>query len=194
MIERSASYLEVPHLLTRCKARVLSHLEYRTAAVYHATDTVLEPLDKVQTAFLRKLGVEEVTALVEFRLAPLRCRRDMAMLGLIHRAVLRKGPEHLQKFFYQEAPTKLTTRLATRRHDLQLAEYRKGRFLEVLRRSALGLVAVYNLLSPDVVSATTVKDFQRRLQDYLTSRAVRGCQDWKDTYSPRVPLWRHPLR
>ena len=193
VLERSASYFEVAQLLTRYKARVLSYLEYRTAAVYHATDTVIEPLDRVQTSFLKKLGVEEVTALVEFRLAPLSCRRDMAMLGLIHRAVLKKGSEHFQRFFYQEETRKLGTRLAAGRHKKQLADYRKCRFLEILRRSALGLVAVYNLLPPELVATGTVREFQTQLQNYLTSRAVRGCHDWKDTFSPRVPLWRHHL-
>ena len=102
--------------------------------------------------------------MVEFRLAPLNCRRDMAMLGVLHRAALKKGPEHLERFFYcAETATNTRTRLATRRHNWQLAEHRKGRFLEILRRSALGLVAVYNLLPADVVAADTVKNFQRLL-------------------------------
>ena len=91
--------------MTKYKARVLSYVEYRTSAVYHATDTVLEPLDRVQTGLLGRLGVPEVEALVEFRLAPLCCRRDMAMLGVLHRAALKKGPEHLHKFFYLKGTT-----------------------------------------------------------------------------------------
>ena len=35
-------------------------------------------------------------------------------------------------------------------------EFGQGRFLEILRRSALGLVAVYNLLPPEVVATKTV--------------------------------------
>ena len=169
-------------------------MEYRTAAVYHATDTVLEPLDKVQAGFVTRLGLTEVAALVEFRLAPLNCRRDMAMLGVLHRAALNKGLEHLRKFFYQQQETSRTgTRLSHRRHQWQLTEYRRGRFLEIVRRSALGLVAVYNLLPDEIVAADTVKDFQRLLQDLLCHRAVNDALDWKDTYSPRVPMWRHPL-
>ena len=194
VLERSVKYFSVPQLVTKYKARVLSYVEYRTAAVYHATDTVLEPLEQLQEGFLRRLGLTAVGALADFRLAPLSCRRDMAMLGVLHRAVLKKGPERLHKLFYVEENTATSrTRLATRRHDKQLKEYRLRRFLEVLRRSALGLVAVYNLLPADLVAAGTVKDFQRTLQDLLCHRAVTGKLDWKETYSPRVPLWRHPL-
>ena len=109
--------------------------------------------------------------------------------------MLKKGPQHLQRFFFLEtAETSRRTRLGEYRHKWQLREYRKGRFLEILRRSALGLVAVYNLLPAEVVTADTVKDFQTNLQDLLCYRATQEVPDWKDTYNPRVPLWRHPLQ
>ena len=179
--------------MVKYKARVLSFVEYRIAAIYHSTDTVLEPLNKTQTDFVIRFGLCEVGALVEFRLAPLSCRRDMAMLGVLHRTVLGKGPPHLQKFFHCSGATHSRTRLAARRHNTQLTEHRQGRFLEVLRRSALGLVAVYNLLPASVVAAVTVKEFQTQLQDLLCYRAVGNKLDWKEIFSPRVPLWRHPL-
>ena len=78
---------------------MLSYLEYRTPAVYHATCTVLGPLDRLQDSFLRKAGVTTLEGLMVFNLAPLAARRDMAMLGLIHRTVLGKGPEQFRNFF-----------------------------------------------------------------------------------------------
>ena len=42
--ERSAAYHYDTQLVKLYKARVLGYVEYRTAAVYHATDTVLKPL------------------------------------------------------------------------------------------------------------------------------------------------------
>ena len=74
------------------KARVLGYVEYRTAAVYRATDTVLAPLNRLQENFLRQLGITPLEALMEFNLALLATRRDVAMLGLVHRAALRQGP------------------------------------------------------------------------------------------------------
>merc|ERR1712139_451089 len=104
--------------------------------------------------------------MMAFNLAPLATRRDMAMLGVVHRAALRKGPVHFWRFF-QVAEDKTHThwtRAAKRRHSRHLKEPRQGRFLEVLRRSALGLVAVYNALPNDTVKETTVKDFQAKLR------------------------------
>ena len=74
------------------KAHLLSYLEYRTPAIYHATRALLSPLDAVQTRFLMDIGVNELTSLVSFRLAPLSTRRDIAMLGVLHRTMLGKGP------------------------------------------------------------------------------------------------------
>ena len=65
---------------------------------------------------------------------------------------------------------------------------------ELVRRSALGLIKVYNLLPKEVVAPTEVKDFQRKLQELVKERAVADCNDWKRTLSPRVEWWCHPLR
>ena len=69
------------------KIRVVSFIEYRSAAIYHASDTVLHAIDGVQARFLRDMGVTAIKALLDFNLAPLGSRRDIAMLGLIQRTV-----------------------------------------------------------------------------------------------------------
>ena len=82
-----------------------------------------------------------------------------------------------------------------RKHSKQLVETRKGRFLELVRRSASGLVAVYNLLTPEAIQANTIKAFfNRTCKELLKRRATEGCSDWQETLSPRVPLWKHPLK
>ena len=134
---------------------------------------------------------------MEFNLAPLATRRDMAMLGLIHRTVLGRGPEQFKEFFQLEASVATHgTGLQERRreHGRQLKDWRRGTHLNVTRRSALGLVAVYNLLPAEVVKLGNVKDFQVALQGLVKRRATAGCEDWPLTLSPRVPLWRHPVR
>ena len=183
-------------LVDMYKSKVLSYVEYRTAALYHATDTVLRPLDAVQKRFLKALGRTEEEALVEFNLVPLAARRDIAMLGVIQRTVLGKGPDHFQQFFRPAAQTQRLyfTRRTAKSHARQLEDPRKGVFPELLRRSALGLIAVYNFLPEQTVAESTVKDSQSKLQGLLKQRAAAGCENWAETLSPRVPLWKHPLR
>ena len=56
---------------------------------------------------------------------------------------------------------------------------------ELLKRSALGLVAIYNLLPEMSKRRKTVKLFQGSLQQILKECASEGCKDWWNTFSPR---------
>ena len=73
---------------------VLSYFEYRTPAIYHACETVLDPLNRVLRNFLRRVNVSIQDALLHFNLPPLETRRDIAMLGVLHRAALHLPPKH----------------------------------------------------------------------------------------------------
>ena len=81
------------------KAHVLSFIEYRTPAIAHATPSLLQPLNDILTRLLVRLGVAHEEALFHFNLAPLETRRDIAQLGVIHRAALRQGPNRLHYMF-----------------------------------------------------------------------------------------------
>ena len=96
---RTIGFHSPMQLLNLYKAYILSVAEYRTGALYHASDTVLEPLDRIQKRFLRALGWTDLDALVVGNLAPLGLRRDIAMLGMIHRSVLGKGASHFSSLF-----------------------------------------------------------------------------------------------
>jgi hypothetical protein len=180
MLIRGRRFYTDADMVTLYKAHMLSYIEYRTAAVYHATQQILDRLDQVQTRFLKDLNIDERTALLEFNLAPLTSRRDMAMLGIIHRTVLGRGPAHFKEHF----------RVAVGRKVLDPRSEYRGRFVT---RSALGLVAIYNLLPGGITSASSVACFQGRLQAELKMRAEAGLPDWAHTYSPRIALDSHPL-
>ena len=60
--------------------------------------TMLKGLDDIQSRMLRIVNATEIDAFVYFNLAPLSTRRDIAMLGIIHRAALGKGPALLMQF------------------------------------------------------------------------------------------------
>ena len=90
--------------------------------------------------------------------------------------------------------TRIGRREALRRHDKQLESHRRGKFLDVLSHSVLGLVDVYNLLPQYVVNATTVSNFQQRLQQLVVVMAKSGDPGWKQIYCPRKPIWDNALR
>ena len=191
---RTQRFFNIAEMVLLYKSHVLSFIEYRTPAVYHAVKTLLQRVDRIQERFLEDAGISMVEALFAFNLAPLQTRRDMALLGAIHRSALGKGPPHLVKHFPKAPPPVYMTRANQRRHHLYLDDPRDGRHTELLIRSAFGLVAVYNKLPVSVVLAQSVATFQGHLQDLIKGRAEAGCADWMETFSPRRPmLTDHPL-
>ena len=127
------------------------------------------------------MGVDEVTALIDFHLAPLSARRDMAMLGVIHRTVLGKGPGQFSKFFKRQ------------QHSNFLVDPRTTTKSPLIKRSALGLVAIYNLLPPAIRAAKSVAAFQKGLQECISKFAASDFPQWSEVLSPRIPLASHPL-
>jgi len=84
---RTTKFYDARQLMDMYKSHVLSFIEYRTPAIYHASTTALDAIDRIQKRFLRHIGISEEDAVQHFNLAPLACRRDMATLGLIHRTL-----------------------------------------------------------------------------------------------------------
>ena len=149
-------------------------------------------LDFVLTRFLRKVGISEIDAIVNFKLAPLASRRDIAMLGVIHRAVLGEGPPQLRELFKLD---RRDLRRSARhfRHDHQVACVFGDRPLGMTKRSVLGLCHVYNMLPANIAQCNSVKAFQGALQQLLCEQAVAGRPHWEPFFSPRWPVQQHPL-
>ena len=169
------------------KCHVLPVLEFPTPAVYHAATTLLDSLDRVQRRFLREVGLSEEEALLNHNLAPLNTRRDMAALGLIHRTVLGLGPPHFRTWFFPATttPHNHATRRQTPKHNKQLHDYLQGNHTELLRRSLLRQVRVYNSLSQSTVDANSVSLFQHRLQCELKDAAANNKPQWSRSLGAR---------
>ena len=191
---RTRFFFNGGELIALYKAHVLSFIEYRTSAIYHASSSVLNRIDKIQDKMLKIAGTSELEALLVHNLAPLKTRRDIAMLGIIHRAALGQGPAQLQYFFHRETRAgKLRTRLQWSRHEWQLHEYKDGHHTDYIGRSSLGLVSVYNLLPWNTVVMDDVSKFQGALQNLVKERAIAGDCRWDELFSPRIEMGHHPL-
>ena len=169
------------------KAQVLSTLEFSTPAVCHCIRNVLEELDRVHWRLLRELGLTAEDALLNHNLAPLQTRRDIGMLGVIHRTTLGLGPAQFQAWFFpaeRRVEPAHNTRRQGRLHSRQLYDW-LTRDTELLRRSVLGLVRVYNDLPEVIVSQKTVKAFQSLLQDYVKDLVRKGQEDWENAFNLR---------
>ena len=193
---RSKKFFTNGEIVLLFKSHILSYIEYRTPGIFHATDTVLMPLDNILTKVLNDTGITSLDALRHFRLAPLCARRDIAMLGVVHRSVLGKGPVELSAFFKlsNERPARLGSRSAARRHSRTLVDCCHGLVQDYCLRSALAMPRIYNLLPEYIVSANFVSIFQSRLQQLMLSYANSGADDWSKLFSLRQCLYSHPLR
>ena len=189
-------FFTTPELFRMYKTQVLTYVESGTPALYHAAPSVLDRVDRVQRRFLRELDFSEQAALDDYRLAPLNSRRDMAMLGALHKVNLGTAPAQLMVLFPPRASADDTfDRLRLRHwrplHARQLHTEADFLSTDVLRRSLFGLVHCYNRLPPQLVAAKTVKDFQRKLQWGLQKCAHDGNPEWQLLYSSlwkRMPL------
>ena len=121
---RSRRFYSDSDLIMLYKSHVLSYIEYRTAGIHFASTSVLREIDDVQTRYIRQLNLSEEAAFMHFNLAPLETRRDIAILGVIHRAALREGPPQLWKFFGLTSPVDVPARSSRhfRPHSMRLAE------------------------------------------------------------------------
>ena len=81
------------------KSHVLSFVEGGTPALYHACPSILRPLDAIQETLLQEIGLTDAEALLDFNLAPLPMRRDIAMLGLLYKVSRGMAPMAIQKQF-----------------------------------------------------------------------------------------------
>ena len=168
------------------KAQVLSFIESRTPAIHHAAPSVLDTIDRVQRRFLREVGLTEVDALLRYKLAPLPARRDIAMLGLIHRTSHGRAPAPLADLLttgplHQRSATTAVTRGASVRHGRQMPEYfSRGGHTVTLRRSCFGLITVWNMVPTKVANTKLTKTCQRHLQHCLVRRALLAPDsDWQ---------------
>ena len=109
----------------------------------------------------------------------------------MHRAVLGKGPPHFRKWFLPSTKQGhgVSTRLQENLHNKQLHDWLKTRDTELLRRTALGLVRVYNDLPQEAVDLKITKDFLKWLQNELKT-VVRLKADFSLPYLTAVRLER----
>ena len=81
------------------KSQILLYIESYTPAIYYASAFVLQRIDRTQLRFLPEICCTEARALLQFRFAPLESRRNIAVLGMLHRIVLGLAPPQAAALF-----------------------------------------------------------------------------------------------
>ena len=177
---RCQRFYDVSAMLTLYRAQVLSYIEFRTPAIYHAPKFFLRMVDRVQDTFLEEMNIDPAKALLTYHLAPLQTRRDIAMLGLLYRIANDLAPQQFKDLIKPAGSVAYPRGWAhtMTRHEQQMFDPIDGSHTRALERSVLGLIYVWNLLPHHVVARKTVRSFQRCLQEAVKRAAQRGIQDW----------------
>ena len=187
---RSRRFYTTKQLIHQYKTHALCLMEVNPGGFYHALDSVLDPLEHLQSRFVRELDLTREEAFLNHNFIPLATRRDIGMLGFIFKSVRGEAHKHIQELFpfAGVAVHPYETKFQSHRHAAQLVEDRPGTHHGLLRRSVFGLTRVWNRLPRDVVNAKTMTAFQKMLTNMVRNSCRRGNLDWAETFSPRPAI------
>jgi hypothetical protein len=178
---RTQRFYSTSSLVKMFKCHILSFIEGATPAIYHAAPSVLKPLDNILSDFLAQACISEENAIIEFSLAPLGMRRDIAMLALLHKVSLGTAPRPICKLFKPRHGTLDSFGFGAdfRGHPRQLHDPVCFSHPPIVKRSVFGLIRLYNGLPTFVLEAPAPKVFQRRLQKLAKEAARASTGNWQ---------------
>ena len=87
-ILRTRGYHSVSDLIMQFKTHIWGLMEANMGGIFHATSTRLDKIDREQDRFLRELGISAEYAFEEFKFATPKLRRNIGILGLLHKRIL----------------------------------------------------------------------------------------------------------
>ena len=170
--------------MIKFKIQTWSLMEYHGGAILHAASSLLQQFDDVQNRLFSALQSDASTAFLEYNFAPPTLRRDIGLLGLIHKRVL--GLAH--PLFEELLPW--SPHPAHVGPDRQLNDFASEcKFRRMLlQRSLFGLVGIYNLLPQYVVNCETVSLFQKELTRIARKSCEDGSDSWTNMFACRVQI------
>ncbi len=191
---RARRFFSVSQLVTQFKSHIWGVVESVTAAVYHVAPSVVSKLDRIQESFVEKLALSERDAFLRFGLHPLKLRRDIAMLGVLHKCAHGTAHADLCELFPRapgEVRDGIQTRLSRRCNSMQLMLRHHGEQRQEFHRSLFGLVKIWNILPESVVTESSVSKFQSAAMKIVRRAVEDDAEKWQTMLSPPLvsPIW-----
>ena len=148
---------------------------------------MLQKIDFIQEKFLSDIGLTEEEALLDYNCAPLSTRRDVAVLGLLHKCNLGEAHPLLARLFFRDpSPPNRNTAIFPPLHDFRMSDnFYASHLPSLLRSSIFSQIRIYNLLAPSLVDHNTVHDFESDLMNVVRSRCTRRVVNWQHCLSSR---------
>ena len=177
---RCKQFFSMQTLVRHYKSQVLSFIEWSTPAIHHAPIFFLTQIDRVQETFLAEIDLSAGQALMDFGLAPLQTRRDIAMMGLLFRIAKGRAPPQFNSVIRraEAAPFPRNLRQPAAQHNLQFHDPIDGTAPRMMERSVLGLIYSFNMLPASMLELDSTNVFQRRLQTAVKRAYSDGFVEW----------------
>ena len=134
---------------------------------------------------MSELRITEEMAFQDFNFGPLCLRRDIYVLGFLHKRVLNQYHGGIKRLFpFKMGPTPS--------HDKQLESYMSQITCrqDLYFRSIFGLVHVYNRLPQNIVDLTSVQAFQSTLTKLARRRCLSWDANWRKAFRDCAELWK----
>jgi len=163
-------------MLDQYKSHVWGITEYSNGVLIMAPPCQLRRLDKMQRWYLHELGISDQDAFVNHNFATPSLRRDIGMLGFLHKRVLQECYPALCQPLPFAPPG-----LYTNHHSKVLDPCNEALVsnLRLYNRSLYAYVHIYNRLPQTLVDAPTVSSFQARLTHLAKQHAIHAHGDWR---------------
>ena len=185
-ILRTRGYYSTAELVLQFKTHIWGLIKANVGGYFHAASSLLQKIDDAQNRFLHELGLSPARAFLDFNFAPPSLRRNVGMLGMLHKRVLGKCHPSFESLLPLWATHFAEER--DRGHSKQLY----GHWLEatshdaLFSRSIFAMVDIYNNLPQDAVDAVSVSSFQNYLMKIVRARCQQEDVDWASSFCRRA--------
>ena len=176
-------------MLQQFKTHIWGYTEYTNGAIMHATETNLHRLDNLQKGFLRNLDISAEDAFVNHNFAPTNLRRDIGILGFIHKRILEKCHPLLLELM----PRRDADQFDSHSKQIYVGVDHIFKFHSLFHRSVFGKIFIYNRLTQSLINEDSVSGFQRRLTLIAKARCAAGDPNWSRCFHDIECLQPHRL-
>ena len=158
-------------------------IEGNIRGYFHAAESLLEKIDKVQSNFVGELGLSLEQAFLEYNFPPPRLRRNVGVLGLLQKRVLGKCHPSFNQLLpwrheYFSEPRLLGHSKQLYGHNCEITNHQA-----LFNRSIFAMVDIYNNLPQYVIDASSVSLFQKYLMQIVRFRCKSGDPAWTASFS-----------
>ena len=176
---RLKDFYSLPVMLDQYKSHIWGITEYSNGVIFMAPPCQVRRLDKLQKWYLRELGISDQDAFVTHNFAPPSLRRNIGLLGFLHKRVL----EECHPAFCQALPFG-PSNIAARYHSNHL-DTRCGEVISHARlyeRSLYAYIRVYNRLPQALADSPSVSCIQARLTHLAKQQAKESNDTWRKCF------------